>query len=216
MKRLLAAGLVAVVASGCKSPSGSKTVTVDRVVISAPTLSINVGGTVQLSAQARTSTGDPVTGVAIAWSALDPAVAGVDANGLATGLGAGTGRIVASAAGRADTVTLTVVAPTGACTPQTAISLAVGGTVQLAGAAGGVLCLPGTAAGAEYTIVPFFESAAQGASTNLRFVGSGLVAPTGPPNPSLAPADAGLLATSSDHGHATRPGDGGFHVRLRG
>jgi hypothetical protein len=210
MKRVLPVVLLLGAAAACDSPSGSSANRVAEVIVSAPATSVNVGGTVQLSAQARASNGQVVSGASIAWSSLAPAVAGVDGTGLVTGLAAGTARIVAASGGFADTLTVTVVAPAAACTPASALSLAVGEVRQLEGAAAASLCLAGGAAGAEFTIVPFFSSTNQEANVQLQFQGTGIAAPAGPPNPSVSTALWPASLRQERH-----PRDGGFHVRLR-
>lgn len=211
MKRVLPVVLLLGAAAACDSPSGSNANRVAEVIVSAPATSVNVGGTVQLTAQARASNGQVVTGASVAWSSLEPAVAGVDGTGLVTGLAAGTARIVAASGGFADTVSITAVALAEACTPASALSLAVGEVRRLEGAAAASLCLGGGAGGAEFTLVPFFSSTSQAATVELQFQGTGIAAPTGPPSPSAAAA----LSPPALPAAARHPRDGGFHVRLR-
>ena len=86
-----------------KSVSGTvATVTLDRVVDT-----IARGATLQYTATARDSLGNPVT-VTIGWASTVPAVATVDGSGLAQAVGADSTRIIASAAGHADTAVLYV------------------------------------------------------------------------------------------------------------
>lgn len=214
MKRVLALALVPAFAAACDSPSGSSSGSVAEVVLSAPTQSVSVGGTVQLTAQARSASGQVVSGATVSWSSLAPTVASVSGTGLATGLSAGSARIVASSGGRADTVTLTVVAPAADCTAANAVSLAVGGVHRVTGAAAGSVCLSG-GAGVEYTLVPFFQSDNGSATVSLQFQGTGLAAAAGPPSPSVAPALS--LSAGTGLGRVARQAsdDGGFHVRLR-
>ncbi len=61
--------------------------------------SINPGGTQQFSALATDQNGLAMSGVLFTWTSSDPTVATIDANGLATGVGAGTTQISASAQG---------------------------------------------------------------------------------------------------------------------
>jgi peptidoglycan/xylan/chitin deacetylase (PgdA/CDA1 family) len=61
--------------------------------------SISTGGTQQFSALATDQNGLAMSGVAFTWSSSDSAVATIDANGLATGVGTGTTQISASAQG---------------------------------------------------------------------------------------------------------------------
>jgi peptidoglycan/xylan/chitin deacetylase (PgdA/CDA1 family)/uncharacterized protein YjdB len=61
--------------------------------------SINVGATQQFSALATDQYGMAMSGVVFSWTSSNPAVASVDASGLATGIAAGTVQISASAQG---------------------------------------------------------------------------------------------------------------------
>ena len=71
--------------------------------------SINVGGTQQFSAFATDQYGSAMSGVSFNWTSSDPTVASVDANGLATGLAAGTAQISALAQGvSSNAVALTI------------------------------------------------------------------------------------------------------------
>ena len=62
-------------------------------------VSINTGGTQQFSALATDQHGLAMSGVVFTWSSSNSAVATIDANGLATGVGPGTTQISASAQG---------------------------------------------------------------------------------------------------------------------
>jgi peptidoglycan/xylan/chitin deacetylase (PgdA/CDA1 family)/uncharacterized protein YjdB len=62
-------------------------------------VSINTGGTQQFSALATDQNGLAMSGVVFTWSSSDSAVATIDANGLATGVGTGTTQVSASAQG---------------------------------------------------------------------------------------------------------------------
>jgi peptidoglycan/xylan/chitin deacetylase (PgdA/CDA1 family) len=73
--------------------------------------SIPQGGTQQFSALATDQHGSAMSGVAFTWTSSDPSAASVDANGLATGVGAGSTEISASAqAVSSNAVSLTVTA----------------------------------------------------------------------------------------------------------
>jgi plastocyanin len=65
------------------------------------------GATLQYTATARDSSGNPVS-VTIGWTSTVPAVATVDGAGLASAVGGDSTRIIASAAGHADTAKLYV------------------------------------------------------------------------------------------------------------
>ena len=109
MKRILpAAVLLALGAAACDGSKSTGVPSVDRVVISTTLQPIGIGETLQLSAEARSRAGEPVPGTSIAWSTLDPGVASVTLTGVVTGVASGTARIVAAAAGKADTVAVVV------------------------------------------------------------------------------------------------------------
>jgi hypothetical protein len=213
MKRLTqSALLLALGAAACTGDSPTRTPDVDRVYVTPSEQSINAGETAQLTAQARDDENTVVPNTTFNWASLDPAVAGVNGSGLVTALTRGTARIVASSAnGRADTALVTVVAVAAECSsPGAAPSLAVGQSATLQGSAAALLCLDGAAAGAEYTVMPFFATTSQAATLGVRLDATGVRAVTGPPTPSLAPsAPRGTLA-----GAAQARGDGGYHTRL--
>jgi hypothetical protein len=211
MKRFLPAALLLAAGSAAcdRSPTGP---TVAEVVVSPSAHSLNVGATVQLAAQARSASGQVLTGVTPTWSTLDPQVASVS-GGLVTGLAAGTARIVAAAQGRADTAVITVLAAIGgSCEPGMGLGLAVGAHAVLSGAQAGLLCLEGGAGGADYLVVPFHGTTARAATLAVQVQGSALVAASGPPSPSVSPF---LSAGADAHAHeGRRADDGGFHLRL--
>ena len=112
MKKYLFAALVAVAAIalvGCKKddgPSGGQTTGNEKIVLSAHTLELAIGGEEKLRAAL-----DPAKeNVSITWTSSDPAVATVSGTGLVTGVAAGEVNVIASAEGyKADTCVVTVV-----------------------------------------------------------------------------------------------------------
>lgn len=96
------------------SVSGTAALTVGTVVpvasvtVTPATKSQNVGGTQQFAATLKDASGTVLTGRAIAWSTSNPAVAKVTANGLETGLAAGTATITAASEGRSGSAAVTV------------------------------------------------------------------------------------------------------------
>ncbi len=94
------------------------------------------GQTVQLAAEVRDQNGNPMTGVALAWTSDAPAVAAVDGDGLVTAVGDGAATVAATAgelsASAAVTVETPPVATTLTVSPATARLEAPGQTVQLA------------------------------------------------------------------------------------
>lgn len=86
-------------------------VPVSTVSVSAPSSSVVVGGTLQLSVTLRDATNNVLTGRAVAWSSSNPAVAAVSATGLVSGVAAGGPvSITATSEGRTGTFQVTVVA----------------------------------------------------------------------------------------------------------
>ncbi len=144
-------GLVTAVAPGTatiratsEGHTGTSTITVTApppapvasVTVTPPTASVQVGGTVQLTATPRDAAGNPLTGRTVTWESTAPLVALVDANGRVTALLPGTATIRATSEGQTGTATITVTALPPApvasvtVTPPTA-EVQVGGTVQL-------------------------------------------------------------------------------------
>lgn len=206
--------LLALGAAACDSGGGTTepTRTVTRVYVTPAEASIEVGGTTQLSAQARDANNATLNATTFTWAPLDAGVATVDGAGLVTGVAGGTARVVASANGVADTAIITVTVPTVACADAGSVPvMAVGDSLVLRGAAAAQICLSGSTAGAEYVVMPFFATRTQTATQNLRLAATGTRAVTGPPAPAVAPsfAVAGGLA-----GSRSGRGDGGFHTRL--
>jgi uncharacterized protein YjdB len=95
--------------------------------------SLQVGGTVQLTAVTRDANGNVLTGRAIGWTSTNTGIASVNASGLVSAVSAGTANVIASSEGRTATTTVTVTAiPVASVTvsPPTS-NLQSGGTVQL-------------------------------------------------------------------------------------
>ncbi len=146
-----ASGLVTAVAAGSASitassegQSASAAITVNApapipvasISVSPATSTLQVGGTVQLSAVTRDGNNNVLTGRVISWSSSSAAVATVSASGLVTAVAAGSATITATSEGKSGTSAITVSAPAPVpvasvtVSPATA-SVQVGGTVQL-------------------------------------------------------------------------------------
>jgi uncharacterized protein YjdB len=118
--------------------SGTSSITVTQVpvasvVVTPASASIQVGGTVQLSASARDANGNALEGRPIAWTSSDDAVASVSSSGLVTAKVAGSATITATSEGKSGTASVTVTnvpVATVTVTPATS-TLQIGGTVQL-------------------------------------------------------------------------------------
>jgi len=79
-----------------------------QVVVSPAVDSVEVGETAQFTASYQDLHGNPVSGPTPVWSSTPPTVATIDANGLATGISAGTATITASIGYAQGTATLVV------------------------------------------------------------------------------------------------------------
>ncbi len=80
-----------------------------RVTIAPNGLTLSLGGTGTLTADARDAAGASLSGTEVTWSSLNASVASVDSTGGVTGNSIGSARVRASAAGAADTVVVLVV-----------------------------------------------------------------------------------------------------------
>ena len=117
-----------------------------------------------------------VTSPAPTFVVRDPTLLSIDANGLVHALRRGSATyVVVSDQGKTDS-TLVIVLATGqsACTGvATPITLAVGQVVTDVGPSG--VCVHGAADGAEYALVPYYNSAVVSASTALEVFPQGIV-----------------------------------------
>src|SRR5690606_21453318 len=93
---------------------------------------VALGATSAFTATVSDASGKSMSGVTVTWTSLDPNVAKVDASGVATALANGTARIVAMAAGKADTALLRVsqVATQITVSPLADTLNAIGDTIQ--------------------------------------------------------------------------------------
>lgn len=94
-------------AAFAKRPPG----TVARVVVTPAAATIQPGGTVQLTAEARDKRSKPVSGATFTWSSSASSVATVSSSGLVTGVAAGSAAITATTAGVSGTSAITVASP---------------------------------------------------------------------------------------------------------
>ena len=89
---------------------------VTTINIVAANESISVGGTQQFSALALDQNGQAMSGISFNWTSSDPNVATIDANGLATGVAAGTAQISASAQNaNSNAISLNIIASVPNC-----------------------------------------------------------------------------------------------------
>ncbi|HEX2189931.1 MAG TPA: PQQ-dependent sugar dehydrogenase [Longimicrobiaceae bacterium] len=141
-KRLRSALFMLAVLAACSDVN--RPVEVATVEVVAPTTTLEVGTTLQLSATPRAADGAELSQVAVEWSTGDAAVAGVTPDGLVTGTAPGTVDIQASAGGRTGTVTLTVVP-----VPVVSLEVAPDTATLLVGDTRRLAATPRDAAGAE-------------------------------------------------------------------
>lgn len=97
--------LLALAACGSPSAPTSEVATVD---ITAAAIEVDVGLTVQFTAEARDAGGQAIAGLTVTWSSSQEGVATIDTNGLATGVATGTSSITATIAGISASEVLTV------------------------------------------------------------------------------------------------------------
>jgi hypothetical protein len=132
--------------------------------------------TTTLTAVVRDATGAADSAAVVTWGTSDAAIATVDGAGVVTAVAPGAATITATSGTRTG-MTNIVVCP----------NLDVGEAYTAVMPAASALCFGGGAAGsAEYTYMPVNLSAAS--SLSLTLTGSGIVAVSGPPTPSLSPA----------------------------
>ncbi len=135
LKTAARAVLVALLASGCHRPADGPHdgTAIDKVSVTLPPQLI-VGNATQASATLVNELGDTVTGRLPVWSSLTPAVVSVTADGIVTGLQAGTGTVRASsgnATGDAQIVVKNPSAGTITFSRDTATITIPGGSTQL-------------------------------------------------------------------------------------
>src|SRR2546423_927465 len=97
--------------------SGTATVTVTAVPVASISVSpaapsLLVGATVQLTATPKDASGTALSGRSISWATSNASAATVSANGLVTGVAAGTATITATSEGKSGTASVTVTTPT--------------------------------------------------------------------------------------------------------
>ncbi|CAN5666497.1 hypothetical protein BH23GEM6_BH23GEM6_20630 [soil metagenome] len=218
MKRLFAClALAAVTACGDSPTSPPQATSVQIQAGGNPIVEqiIEVGKSVQLTAVVQMTRGSVSTPVQ--WQSTAPSVASVDPGGVVTGVSAGTALIVARADRVADTVQVTVTQPSPAettCGPdQPRLNLAPGQVHQTRARDASLLCLPGTQAGAEYVVIPYFASTGPG-TLAIEVLGGGIQAPVLPVHPSVAPSAAATFNMMTAAQQSGRE-DHQFHMRMR-
>jgi uncharacterized protein YjdB len=119
------------------SVSAPAPVPVASVSVSPATSSLQVGGSVQLSAVTRDANGSVLTGRVISWTSGTPSIATVSSSGLVIAVAAGSASITAASEGQIASAAITVAAPAPAPVASVSVSpaassLQIGATVQLA------------------------------------------------------------------------------------
>lgn len=146
----VAAGQVKIAASA-GGASGIATINVlpppvSSVSVSPPLDTIVRSGTVQLTAAAFDAQHNPLANRTFTWSSNSPNIANVDANGLVTGVAAGSATITATSEGKPGTATIVVLPPPVA-------SITVGPSLNTL-AIGDSVSLTATAKDASGTVIP--------------------------------------------------------------
>lgn len=128
-----ALGLCLFLLSACGGDGGSGSGTATQIVITPEQGNLIVGETRSFSAVALTSSGKEVDNVSFSWQSLDPTVAGIDSNGVATGNEIGVAIIAVTGTYKSGNFTRTVSgsAMVGVLSPNSGQSnLTFSGTVQ--------------------------------------------------------------------------------------
>ncbi len=151
-------------------------------VVATPELAfLGVGDTLRVRATVRDQFGNDIAGQAVAFSASEPAIATVSSAGLVTAVGLGATRVITAAAGRADTVPITVsAAGASVCGTVSPRQLAVGEVFTPAvGATSASTCLasPATING-EYALTIISTEPVFGTVTPVEVYAVGNTGPT--------------------------------------
>ena len=163
MRRIL---VTLVILAACKSgDSSTGPAPVASVAISAPSSVIGVGQTTMLSASGIDASGKALVGLTVTWNTSAPGVATV-ANGLVTGVSAGSATITATISDKSAQTVITVTGGATGCTGVTPLSVAVGEIHTLSATERQQLCLSAGASAGEYVLIPFNNglTAANGAA----------------------------------------------------
>src|SRR5207247_8449101 len=128
----------ATITATSEGKSGTSAITVTPVPVASvdvtpPSVSVQAGQTVQLTATPRDANGAPLSGRTVTWSSSNMAVAAVSNSGLVSGVTPGTATITATSEGKSGTSSVTVTnvpVATVEVTPPSA-SVQAGQTVQL-------------------------------------------------------------------------------------
>src|SRR5258705_3668371 len=181
-------GLVSAVAPGQTqviATAGGKTAQAAVTVAPTPvatvsvaplTQTIAVGATLQLTPTTRHANNNVLTGRVITWGTSNQTKATVDANGLVTGVAAGTANITATSEGKSGQSQITINVPAPVCNSGNALQLAVGGIHALTAAEKNFLCLGGGASASEYALIPFNSTNVAASMVPLQITGTNTAA----------------------------------------
>ncbi|MEN9509963.1 MAG: hypothetical protein RLZZ621_2526, partial [Gemmatimonadota bacterium] len=133
----VAAGTATITAT-VEGKTATATITVALVPVASVTVSptspgVFIGATLQMTASARDSAGNALTGRAVAWQSSAATIASISAAGVVTGVAAGSATITATVEGKTASTTVTVTqAPVATITlSPSAVSVWVDSTSQL-------------------------------------------------------------------------------------
>ncbi len=175
------------------------------IVVAVNPLQLIVGQTVTATTTMTDSTNRVVTDAVLTWFSSDQSVASVNASGVITALSPGTTRIDARAEGIVGSATITVVA---APTCTSTLTLAVGDIRTLTASEKSAFCINGVA-GAEFTLMPFNNSAIAAIQIGIQAKGTNISAPL----PSVLSASASASASvTSPSGLRTMELQGGTRI----
>jgi len=147
-----------------------------QVVATPDVLTLGVGDTLRLRAAVRDQFGNDLPNQAISFSSLQPLVASVNGTGLVSAVGPGTTGVVATGAGRADTVPVTVgPAGSGLCGNLMPETPTLGQVLHPASSNGAVrLCLQSPeGVNGEYALTLISTAASFGSATVSDVLGLG-------------------------------------------
>ena len=142
---------------------------------------LNVGDTLRVRGALRDQYGNTISGQAISFSSLDPALATASSTGLVTALAAGTARVVVEASARADTVPVTI-SPAGSsvCGPVAPRDMALGEVfIPPTGSTSITACLRSpTVTSGEYALTLVSTATAFGTASIMDVMAFGTTGPT--------------------------------------
>jgi uncharacterized protein YjdB len=123
----------ATITAASSGESGSATVAVSTGAVNSVTItpasgSVDVGSTIQLTAQLADVAGNAVTGRTITWTSSSPSHATTSSTGLVTGVAEGSANITAAADGKSRSAAITITTPVVAPPPAPAPPPPSGGT----------------------------------------------------------------------------------------